>query len=86
MWIHILTQICISFILVFLLHSIYQYIKNTYTTKKTKDLVGFQVQKYQDILKELQNSSTIKKSPVYLSDQDKARMNAELDNLVINDL
>jgi hypothetical protein len=84
MWIHILTQIFISFILVFLLHSIYQYVKNTYTTKKTKDLVGFQVQKYQDILKELQNTPTIK--PDYLSDQDKARMNAELDNLVINDL
>jgi hypothetical protein len=86
MWIiHILTQIGISFILVFLLHSIYQYIKNTYTTKKTKDLVGFQVQKYQDILKELQNTPTINK-PVYLSDQDKKRMNAELDDLVINDL
>lgn len=84
MWIHILTQIGISVILVFLLHSIYQYIKNTYTTKKTKDLVGFQVQKYQDILKELQNAPTIK--PVYLSDQYKERMNAELDNLVINDL
>jgi hypothetical protein len=84
MWIHILTQIFISFILVFLLHSIYQYVKNTYTTKKTKDLVGFQVQKYQDILKELQNAPTIKSN--HLSDQYKEQMNAELDNLVINDL
>ena len=79
MWIHILIQIIISFILVVLLHSIYQYLKNTYTTKKTKDLVGFQVQKYQDILKELQK-------PAYLSDQEKEQMNAELDNLVINNL
>ena len=65
--------------MVVLLHSIYQYLKNTYTTKKTKDLVGFQVQKYQDILKELQK-------PAYLSDQEKERMNAELDNLVITNL
>ena len=79
MWIHILIQIITSFVLVLLLHSIYQYLKNTYTTKKTKDLVGFQVQKYQDILKELQK-------PAYLSDQEKERMNAELDNLVITNL
>ena len=39
-----------SLLIIILIHNFYIYLKNTYTTKKTKDLVVFHLNKYQDIL------------------------------------
>ena len=47
-------QILISIIIIYILHSLFQYFKDTYTTKKTKDLVGFHTQKYKAMLNEAQ--------------------------------
>lgn len=49
-------QIFISLFIIYLIHSFYNYIKQTYSTKKTKDVVQFQTKKYQKILEELQNA------------------------------
>ena len=43
----ILLQIFCSLFVIFILHSFYNYLKENYSSKKTKDLVSFQVQKYQ---------------------------------------
>ena len=52
------------------------YIKNTYTTKKTKDLVSFQVQKYKEILQEMQaNQNMHAPNADFVSDQEKNQMN-----------
>ena len=53
----IIIQIIFSLFLIFIIHYFYNYLKITYSTKKTKDLVGFQVQKYQEIIQELQNNN-----------------------------
>ena len=58
MWDYIQTLI-ISVFIIFIIHSLWNYIKDTYSTKKTKDLVGYQTQKYKSILEEvIQNKKT----------------------------
>ena len=58
MWDYIQTLI-ISVFIIFIIHSLWNYVKDTYSTKKTKDLVGYQTQKYKSILEEvIQNKKT----------------------------
>ena len=52
MWDFIQT-IIISFLFIFIVHFVWNYIKDTYSVKKTKDLVGIQTQKYKSILEEV---------------------------------
>jgi hypothetical protein len=52
MWYFIQT-IIISFLFILMVHFLWNYIKDTYSTKKTKDLVGIQTQKYKSILEEV---------------------------------
>ena len=56
MWSSILSNIIISVFIVMILHFTWDYIKNTYFKKysKTKDLVNIQLQKYKNIIEELQ--------------------------------
>ena len=71
-------QIVISIIIIIFLHYFYNYLKNTYSTKKTKDLVGFHIQKYQEILNEMQQQPPIE----FISEHDKEIINNELLDLV----
>jgi hypothetical protein len=52
MW-KILITITISLLIIISVHYLWNYIKDTYSERKTKDLVGFQTQKYKSILSEL---------------------------------
>ena len=70
----IIIQIIFSLFLIFIIHYFYNYLKNTYSTKKTKDLVGFQVQKYQEIIQELQNNN----NNGFIPTDDQAQMQKEL--------
>jgi hypothetical protein len=54
MWISILSKIVISFIIIIVGHHLWIYIKEHYSVKKTKDLVGSQIQKYKTILNDIQ--------------------------------
>lgn len=56
MWISILSKIVISFIIILVGHHIWIYIKDNYSVKKTKDLVGSQIQKYKTILNDIQEA------------------------------
>jgi hypothetical protein len=60
MWSSILSNIIISVFIVMILHFTWDYIKNTYFKKysKTKDLVNIQLQKYKNIIEELQKEKT----------------------------
>ena len=62
MW-NIIQTIIISITIIFIIHYLFNYFKNNFTTMKTKDIVGFQSQKYKEILDELQKS----KSDIILS-------------------
>jgi len=48
-------NIIISIIIIVLIHYLFNYLKDTYTTKKTKDLVKTQTEKYKIILDEMMN-------------------------------
>jgi hypothetical protein len=54
MWFTIIQTIVFSLIIIIIIHSLYQHIKDILVPKKTRDLVELQVQKYKDILCDLQ--------------------------------
>jgi len=57
-----------SLLIIYSIHNLYNYLKNTYTIKKTKDLVVFHLNKYQDILetvKTKQNKIQKEENPIY---------------------
>jgi hypothetical protein len=60
MWISILLKIIISFIIILLGHHLWIYLKDNYSVKKTKDLVGSQIIKYKTILNDIQAAETSK--------------------------
>lgn len=71
----ILIQIFISLFIILIVHTFYNYLKDTYSSKKTKDLFGFQVQKYQEIIQEMQTNQ----------EQSNEIMKNELSKLVLMD-
>jgi uncharacterized membrane-anchored protein YitT (DUF2179 family) len=76
---YILKTAVISLIIIVLLHYFWNYLKDTYTTKKTKDLVKTQTEKYKAILDEmLENRPTIQDNVDNLFLQ-KENMQNELD-------
>ena len=79
----IFITITISIILILSGHYSWNYLKNTYTEKKTKDLVSIQVEKYKKIVAELQE--TIEKgqqkssqNEIFIDEQEKNEMNDDL--------
>ena len=60
MWFTIIQTIVFSLIIIIVIHSLYQHIKDILVPKKTRDLVELQVQKYKDILCDLQEKQYIK--------------------------
>lgn len=57
MWSSLFVNIIISILIIFIAHSLWNYIKNTYSTKKTKDLIGSQIQKYKTMIEQIQNQN-----------------------------
>lgn len=54
---YIIINIIIALFTILLLHHIWNYLKDNYSTKKTKDLAEFQAQKYKDMFLTLSNSA-----------------------------
>ena len=52
---YFIIRVIISIGILFILHNLYDYCKQNFTTKKTKDLVSLHKEKYQEILNELHN-------------------------------
>ena len=53
-----------SFLIIFIIDNLINYLKNTYTTRKTKDVVSFHIQKYQNIMDELQENNEKEKAQI----------------------
>lgn len=89
MWSYIVWNIVMSVLVIATAHSLWQYWNESYSPKRAKDVVGYQTQKYKDMMQELLStkepsaSSTIQ-ADVYLLPEDKASMIAELRSLVMN--
>jgi hypothetical protein len=67
-------------------HSIWTYLKDTYSTKKTKDLVNTQIDKYKKIINELQENKEIHQSNPSISEKDLESMNEDLTNFMETEL
>lgn len=69
----------ISFLIILVLHYLWEYIKDTYSTKKVKDLVNTQIEKYKIIAS---NTITDKGSPSqdFLTEEEKTFMHDDLQN------
>ena len=77
----ILINIIVSLIIIYGIHAFWNYLKDTYSTKKTKDLVGSQIQKYKKMVDEIQqNRANVPGSPTstIISEKDQQSMNDEL--------
>jgi predicted PurR-regulated permease PerM len=71
---HIIINIIISIFIIYIIHSTWEYFKDTYTNKKTKDLVNTQITKYQQMMEEMQQNTKIES----ISKTDIQNMNDDL--------
>jgi len=60
MW-DFLQTIVISILFILSTHYVFQYVKNTLTTKKTKNIMDFQLQKYKNMLEEATRAKSLEK-------------------------
>ena len=70
---HIIINIIVSIFIIYIIHSTWEYFKDTYTNKKTKDLVNTQITKYQQMMEEIQQnakSQSISKTDIQTMDDD----------------
>jgi TRAP-type C4-dicarboxylate transport system permease small subunit len=70
---HIIINIIISIFIIYIIHSTWEYFKDTYTNKKTKDLVNTQITKYQQMMEEMQQntkSESISKTDIQTMNDD----------------
>jgi len=86
MWFNIIQTIIFSLIIIIIIHSLYQHIKDILVPRKTRNLVELQVQKYKDILSELQEKQFIKEEEQQQQEEEEYPM-VEIDyNNMENDL
>ena len=78
MWFTIIQAIAFSLIIIIIIHSFYHNIKDILVPKKTRDLVELQVQKYKDILSDLQEKQNIKKEEEPVEELDYNNMENDL--------
>ena len=83
-----ISTIVFSIVIILFGHYLWNSIKDTYSTKKTKDLVGSQTQKYKNILNEyIENTKPlvpINTTTSYLSEEEKTNMNMDLLQFIQN--
>lgn len=72
----IILNIVLYILFIYLMQYGWNYLKDTYTTKKTKDVVNTQIKKYKDMFEKLQVSKQ-ESSPFHTEDE-KQSMNMEL--------
>jgi|TARA_B100001287_G_scaffold276825_1_gene289809 hypothetical protein len=86
-----LITIIISLLIIYLADHLLRYLRDTYTTKKTKDIVGHHIDKYKSMMNEFQQNqkieeTQIKDDGIKLTNSDLIAMHEELDALITDDL
>lgn len=80
-WSSLITNIIVSVLVIYFIHNLWNYLRDTYTVKKKKDLVDFQTKKYREML-----AADIRpkeySSPDFISDKDKEWMIEELSEIL----
>jgi uncharacterized protein YeeX (DUF496 family) len=86
-----LITIIASLLIIYLADHLLRYLKDNYTTKKTKDIVGHHIDKYKSMMNDFQenNQEPEKKhqeSGVKLTNNDLIAMHEELNALITDDM
>lgn len=80
-YINILLTVVFSLIIILLCQHLWNYLLDTFSTKKTKDLVNGQMEKYKKVMGIIQNNgSDTSTSQEYISKIEKQEMNEDLEN------
>ena len=79
--------IAISILIIIIIHYLYEYVKNTYSTNIKKDIIGFQTKKYKEIMEEILQKEVkidVPGSPQddFLNENDKQTIENDLAELV----
>lgn len=81
----IVKTVIMSLTIILLSHYLWNYMKDNYSVKKSKDLVSLHTQKYKSILNEyIENNKT--KTQNFISDEQKYLMNNELEQFLEQEL
>jgi hypothetical protein len=83
----LLKIIAISIFIIIVMHYLYEYIKNTYSTNIKKDIIGFQTKKYKEIMEEILQKEGKIDAPSslqddFLNENDKQTIENDLAELV----
>jgi len=74
----IILKIFVCLFIIYISHSVWSYLKDNYSTKKTKNLVNTQIDKYKKIINELQENKPVQTEQQSISEKDLELMNNEL--------
>ena len=90
----IIITILVCFFIIYLVDQLIHYLRDTYTTKKTKDIVGYQIKKYQHLMDEMHENKQKQSTSVFtqesnemkLTNADLIAMNDELNSLITDEM
>tara|TARA_B110000967_G_scaffold184583_1_gene204145 strand:+ start:6071 stop:6346 length:276 start_codon:yes stop_codon:yes gene_type:complete len=77
--------IIFSIFIIYGIHEFWLFLVDTYSTKKTKDLVNIQTNKYVQIIDDLQNNQhkSSQDNDPFITKEEKQNMNDELQNFLL---
>jgi predicted PurR-regulated permease PerM len=82
LFLQIFITIIISLLIIYSIHYVWDQLKNNYSTKKTRDLVNIQMNKYHKIIEDMNNEKE-KHTPVtQLDKNDIEKLNADLETFI----
>ena len=80
-----LFNVLIYILIILALHYLWDYLKDNYSKKKTKDIISIQTSKYKQIINEINNNS-INSTKTNLDTNDVEKLNSDLESFFNNQL
>lgn len=79
-------NIFVYIVIIYLFHYLWEYLKNNYSQKKTKDIYNFQKNKYEQIVESIQQGQSRQQDYDSLQNKDIETLNNELESYVNDEL
>lgn len=78
----ILLNILFSLAIIIGVHYLFNYLKNTFTVRKTKDVVGSQIEKYKMIIEDLEKKQNPDSGEEIITNSEKELLEDDLDEYI----
>jgi SPX domain protein involved in polyphosphate accumulation len=75
-------NIIVYIVIIYIFHYLWEYLKNNYSQKKTKDVYNFQKNKYEQIVESIQQGQSQQPTSESLQNEDIEKLNNELESYV----